>query len=186
MMESPSRYAPISVAMHWITLLLMVAIYITIELHDALPRENPLRATMEDWHIYFGLLLLPIAIFRAAVFFKSSTPLISPALPDWQMLVAKILKIYLYVLIVGAPILGWVLVSAEGHAVILFGQSLPSIAAVSKGLAELVAEAHELLGLSGYAVISVHALAALYHHYFVKDNTLERMLPKFMVKEKKP
>ncbi|MBL4819442.1 MAG: cytochrome B, partial [Gammaproteobacteria bacterium] len=42
---------------------------------------------------------------------------------------------------------------------------------------------HEILGLSGYLFIPGHALAALYHHYFVKDNTLRRMLPGFMIKK---
>ena len=181
--DNPSRYMPISVALHWITLFLMIAIYASIELHEALPRGNSLRGPMEDWHIYLGLCLLPIAVYRAIVILKSQIPVISPAPPDWQLLVTKFMKIYLYVLMIGAPIVGWVLVSAEGHVVTLFGVSLPPLAPTSEGLAELAAEAHEVLGLSGYAFIAIHALAALYHHYFVKDNTLKRMLPRFIVKE---
>jgi cytochrome b561 len=30
----------------------------------------------------------------------------------------------------------------------------------------------------GYYLIGLHALAALFHHYVVRDNTLARMLPR--------
>ena len=31
--------------------------------------------------------------------------------------------------------------------------------------------------LRGYFLIGLHAAAALFHHYFIHDNTLRRMLP---------
>ena len=36
---------------------------------------------------------------------------------------------------------------------------------------------HERVGSWGYWLIGLHALAGLYHHYVVRDNTLLRMLP---------
>jgi len=36
---------------------------------------------------------------------------------------------------------------------------------------------HTTVGEIGYYVIALHAAAALFHHYIVKDNTLRRMLP---------
>ena len=36
---------------------------------------------------------------------------------------------------------------------------------------------HELLGNAGYWLIGLHAAAGLFHHYWVQDNTLTRMLP---------
>jgi cytochrome b561 len=166
--------------MHWATLLLMVAIYASIQLHEALPRGNPLRGPAEDWHIYLGLCLLPLAIYRFFTILKATIPPITPQPPAWQMLITRLMKVYLYVLMIGMPIIGWVLLSAEGNAVRLFVIPLPPLAPESEGLAEIAAEAHELLGESGYIFIMVHALAALYHHYVVKDDTLKRMLPRFI------
>jgi cytochrome b561 len=34
------------------------------------------------------------------------------------------------------------------------------------------------LGSAGYWLIGLHAAAGLFHHYWVRDNTLVRMLPK--------
>ena len=62
----------------------------------------------------------------------------------------------------------------------LFFIPLPGIAPVSESLAGIAEEAHEIFGVSAYLFIAVHALAALYHHYLVKDDTLKRMLPDFI------
>ena len=172
-----SRYSMLSIALHWLTLVLMVAIYATIELHEALPRSNALRRPMEDWHIYLGGILLPIILIRAVTILRTKIPAIIPQPPTWQMRITKLMKVYLYVLMIGAPLIGWIMVNAEGNVVTLWGLALPSIVSESESLAGLASEAHEVLGVSGYFFIAIHAFAALYHHYLVKDNTLKRMLP---------
>lgn len=42
------KYAPVSIALHWLTVVLMIAIYACIELHEVIPRDNPLRGATED------------------------------------------------------------------------------------------------------------------------------------------
>jgi cytochrome b561 len=177
------RYEPISVAMHWITLLLMIAIYASISLHEAIPRGNPWRGAMEDWHIYFGFTVLALALIRLAVNLRLRTPPISPPPPVWQLRVSAAVKIYLYVLMLVTPVFGWLLVSGEGESVNWFFIPMPALAAPSESLADLAGEVHEMLGESGYFFIALHAVAALYHHYMVKDDTLRRMLPAFLQKQ---
>lgn len=171
------RYSTLSITLHWLTLVLMVAIYASIELHESLPRGHALRGPMEDWHIYLGVCLLPIALFRAVTILRAKIPAIVPQPPTWQMRITKLMKLYLYVLMIGTPLIGWIMVNAEGHVVRLWGLALPSLVSESESLAGLASEAHEVLGISGYFFIAIHAFAALYHHYLVKDNTLKRMLP---------
>ena len=45
-------------------------------------------------------------------------------------------------------------------------------------LVDMLKEWHVTLANLGYFVIGLHALAALMHHYYWKDNTLLRMMPK--------
>ncbi len=174
------KYAPLSIALHWITVIMMLAIYATIELHEIIPRENPLRGAMEDWHIYLGLCMLLLGVYRLFVNLRLQPPGILPRPPQWQMRVTSLMKIYLYILMIAMPIVGWIFVSAEGEAVKLFFIPLPGIAPVSESLAGIAEEAHEIFGVSAYLFIAVHALAALYHHYLVKDDTLKRMLSDFI------
>ena len=173
-------YPSISITMHWLTLILMIAIYGSIELHEVIPRENPLRGAMEDWHIYLGFTVLVLALIRLAINLRIQAPPISPPIPPWQMLVTKGMKIYLYVIMIVTPVFGWMYLSANEESIVWFIISIPAIAPVSETLAEFAEEAHEILGLSGYLFITLHAAAALYHHYLIKDDTLRRMLPEFL------
>ena len=38
-------------------------------------------------------------------------------------------------------------------------------------------EIHELIANAGYFIVGLHAAAAIFHHYIMRDNTLVRMLP---------
>jgi len=69
------------------------------------------------------------------------------------------------------------LLSAAGKPVPFFGARLPALLPENKDLAERLKEVHETIGTIGYFLICAHALAALFHHYVTRDNTLVRMLP---------
>lgn len=178
---SVSRYGSVAVSLHWLTLVLIVSIYALIEIHEMIPRGNALRGATEDWHIYLGFVLIPVVLFRLFNIRRKPVPSITPALPAWQMKANHWMKLYLYGLMLGMPLLGWIYLSADGAAINVWAFPLPAIAPESESLAELAGEAHELLGISGYFFIALHALAALYHHYLVRDNTLVRMLPRSLV-----
>jgi cytochrome b561 len=59
-----------------------------------------------------------------------------------------------------------------------FGFFLPSPIAVDPSLAKQFKHWHELLGSTGYWLIGLHAATGLFHHYWVGDNTLTRILPR--------
>ena len=94
-----------------------------------------------------------------------------------QKLVAKLMHAALYALMIGMPLLGWLVLSAEGDPIPFFGLQLPPLIGPNEGLEETIKEIHETFGTVGYFLIGLHAAAALFHHYFVRDNTLKRMLP---------
>src|SRR3546814_10251209 len=73
------------------------------------------------------------------------------------------------------PVAGWVILSASGKTIPFFGLELPALVGQSKTLAAQVKAIHETVGTIGYLLIGLHALAALYHHYVVTDDTLRRM-----------
>jgi cytochrome b561 len=104
-------------------------------------------------------------------------PRIQPDPPIWQEILGKGMHVALYALMIGMPLAGWVLLSAEGKPIPFFGLHLPALIAENKTLAESVKEIHETGGTIGYFLIGLHAAAALFHHYVSRDNTLRRMLP---------
>jgi cytochrome b561 len=176
--NTTQRYSPLSIGLHWAMLILLVAVYAAIELRGEFPKGSDAREMMKTWHFMLGLSVFVLVWIRLVANVMGPTPRIEPEPPRWQALIGKAMHLALYALMVGMPLAGWLLLSAEGKPIPFFGLHLPALVAESKTLADTVKEIHETGGTIGYFLIGLHAAAALYHHYFVRDNTLLRMLPK--------
>jgi len=83
----------------------------------------------------------------------------------------------LYGLMIALPLSGWLMLSAAGKPIPFFGWELPALVAPNRSLATAVDDVHEAIATAGYWLIGLHAAAALFHHYIVRDNTLRLMLP---------
>jgi cytochrome b561 len=160
--------------MHWLMFLLLVAVYACIELRELYPKGSDPREALKTWHFTFGLTVFALVWVRLALRLFQLTPAIEPPAPNWQNLLAKLVHFALYAMMIGLPVAGWLILSGEGKP-IPFG--LPPLIAENKELAETVEELHTAVGEAGIFLIGLHTVAALYHHYFMRDNTLVRMLP---------
>ena len=125
----------------------------------------------------FGLLIFFLVWVRLALRLKYAAPRIEPALPRWQARAATLVHVLLYVLMIGMPLAGWLMLSAYGKPIPFFGLTLPALMGPDKALGGQIKEVHELVGNLGYFLIGVHAAAALLHHYLKRDSTLRAMLP---------
>lgn len=175
--QARDRYARLSIFLHWAMLLLITAVYSCILLRENYLKGSDMREGLKTWHFMLGLSVLALVIIRIVARLLTTKPPIKPEPPAWQMLLARITHLALYVFMLGMPIAGWLILSGEGKPIPFFGLELPALIAPDKGLAEQIEELHETVGEVGYYLIGLHALAALFHHYVVKDNTLHRMLP---------
>lgn len=171
------RFAPLSIALHWIMVVLIAAVYASILLRENYPKGSDLREGLKTWHFMLGLTVLALAIVRIVAARIGHKPPITPEPPAWQALLAKVTHFALYAFMLAMPVLGWVALSASGKAIPFFGLELPALVGPSEALAEQVEEVHETIGTVGYFLIGLHALAALFHHYVARDDTLRRMLP---------
>lgn len=172
----PHRYTTLSIALHWGMLLLLAAVYAAMELREIYPRGSDPREAMKLWHFMLGLSVLGLVVLRLAarLLWPAPAPLDEPV---WRNLAAKAVHLGLYGLMIGMPIAGWVILSAEGKGIPFFGLELPPLTGKNDALAEQIEELHELGGTIGYWLIGIHAAAALFHHYVVKDRLLARMIP---------
>lgn len=76
------------------------------------------------------------------------------------------------------PLSGYVMSVSGGHDVSWFDLfKLPSLLGKNEGLHELTEEFHEVMAAVILVLVATHLLAALWHHFIVKDNVLRRMLP---------
>lgn len=176
-LNASDRYNKISISLHWLMVLLLIAVYTTMELHEFFPKGSAPRKALKMWHFMLGLSVLAFAITRFVVALKTTRPAITPEPAQWQEMLAKIMHLVLYAFMICMPIAGWLVLSAAGQTIPFFGLELPALIAKDKELANLIVDVHGTIGNVGYFLIGLHALAGLYHHYFLKDNTLKRMLP---------
>ena len=173
------RYGAMIIALHWLMLVQLVAVYTCIELHEFFPKGSDPREALKAWHFMLGLSVLVLVVLRLAARLGSGPiPRIEPAPPLWQQRVAGTLHLALYVLMIGMPVVGWLVLSAKGNPIPFFGLELPPLLDKDKELAKAIMEIHEVGANAGYFLVGLHAAAGLYHHYFVRDNTLVRMLPR--------
>jgi len=156
-------------------LLLIASVYATMELKSLFPKGSHSREVMAIWHYMLGMSVFFLMWLRLLVRLAGADPVIEPALPMWQVLLAKVMHWALYVLMIGLPLLGWLTLSAKGTPAPFFGFELPALIGESKGLAKWLKDIHEATATVGYFLIGVHAAAALYHHYLRRDNTLRLM-----------
>jgi len=175
--NSVFRYGSLSIALHWLMLLLIAAVYACIELRELFPKGSDPREALKTWHFMLGLSVFALAWLRLALHFSGPVPAIEPQPSRWVKLSGNLMHVALYVLMIGLPLVGWLILSASGKPVPFFGLQLPALVGENKALADLFKEIHETGGTVGYFLIGLHAAAALFHHYVVRDNTLRRMLP---------
>lgn len=169
------NYSSTSKYLHWIMLALFIGAYASIELRVVLERGSDARALIKVVHYMFGLSIFALVWWRLLARFRS------PAIErenygKLQTTASSLMFVALYILMIAMPILGYLLISAEGKDVVVFGMNLPLLDIQNEELGKQIEEIHETLGKVGYFLIGFHALAGLFHHFIVKDDTLKRML----------
>lgn len=178
-MTAKSRYSGISIALHWLMVLLIVAAYTFILIRGEFPKGSEPRALVKMLHFSIGLTIFALVWVRiAARVAGGPAPAITPAPPVLQHRAAKLAHYALYALMIVMPIGGALILGFEGKPLPWFGLfeiQLPIVE--SEHYAELFEELHETGGTIGYFLIGLHAVAGLYHHYVRRDDTLKRMLP---------
>jgi cytochrome b561 len=81
-------------------------------------------------------------------------------------------------LLVAEAALGFSFRWGAGRPMAFFGTGIaPMIAEIARPLRRELREFHEWIGWAIIVLALIHALAALYHHYVLKDRVLVRMLP---------
>jgi cytochrome b561 len=158
-------------------LILLIAVYASMELRDFYPKGSAGREAMKTWHYMLGLTVVLLAMLRLAVHLVGPMPAISPRPTKWMGSSAKLMKLALYLLMIILPLAGWLILSAADKPVPFFGLELPHLIGPNPDQAKFIKGWHERIGSWGYWLIGLHAVAGLYHHYIKRDNTLLRMLP---------
>jgi cytochrome b561 len=170
-----SVYSPVNRALHWLTLGLLTAQFLTAWSVDLVSHaQEPL---LIEPHRAIGMLLWLIVISRLVCRWVVGTPPAESTTPRWQVWSAHLTHIALYALLLIVPVLGYLYSEARALPDLFGVLHLPSIIAANKQLARQLRDLHGLGANLMLYLIGLHSAAALYHHYWMRDNVLHRMLP---------
>jgi cytochrome b561 len=163
--------------LHWLTLFLVATIFVLAFSID-LASSNKGAAALIQLHRSFGLTVWIVTLGRLVSRQFSRFPNWPADMPQAMRFAAHWSEYALYVLLLAQPILGLLQTNAHGDRVDLFflGE-LPALIGRDRPLAKQLLALHETVGFLFLGMIALHASAALYHHFWRHDDTLDAMLP---------
>ena len=158
--------------------LLVAIVYLLIEQRGIFSRGSAGRTFMMQGRFWTGLTIFVLACWRLAVRRRDGTPPVTPALDRWNTLAATTLHVALYLFFLVMPMLGLATAMSDGKAVLIpfTNIALPALLPQDRALAHQLEDLHVTIGNAFYWVIGIHVLAALWHHFGRRDDTLKRML----------
>ncbi|WP_448586830.1 cytochrome b [Thermaurantiacus sp.] len=182
-----SGYSAVSIALHWLMALLILGNlaggFVLGGLLDSPdPADRQLGFRLVQLHKSSGLLVLVLALVRLLVRLVEGFAPYPAHMTATERTLARLTHLGFYLLMIGLPLAGWVMVSSSplGFPTLWFGlfewPHLPT--GTDKALSEQAGEVHELLAYGAIALLLLHVGAALKHHWFDRDEVLARMLPR--------
>lgn len=175
--NTTERWGWVSICIHWLTVVMVLSL-IVVGLVMQEMANSPTKIEVYALHKSFGLTVLTLTVLRLLWRLVAGTPAAAAGVPRWQVLAAQASHAALYVILLAMPLSGWLYNSASGFPLKWFGLfGLPKLSGYDPDVKAFALAMHEWLFIALAVIVTVHAAAALKHHYFDRDATLSRMLP---------
>ena len=176
-MTPHSKYTAVAIGFHWLLALLITASFVFGLYMVELP-FSPARLKQYNWHKWAGITILALSAARLLWRLAHQPPKLNVLIPSWQRKASHSTHMLLYALFFAAPLAGWAYSSAAGFPVVYLGLvALPSFVSPSPELAAVLKLVHRTLVYSLAALVVLHVLAALKHHFIDRDGLLNRINP---------
>jgi superoxide oxidase len=172
------RFDPTSIMLHWLTVFLVVGQFTTIWLHEFVGHQTTLGSEILDAHRTMGVLTWTVVLARLIWRHRfACIPPFPERMPKLQQWIAKANEYGLYALLLAQPSTGLGEVLFRGRAFALFIWQVPALFEPDAAIRALFVKAHEVGGHALLILIGLHAGAALFHGFVLRDGVLQRMLP---------
>jgi cytochrome b561 len=173
--NTASRYGLISIGLHWLVAMVVIGLFglglwmDSLDYYDAWYRKAP------EIHKSIGVLLFMVMLGRTV--WRHLSPGPAPSGAAFQQKMAHAVHLTLYVLLFILMLSGYLVSTADGRALEVFGWfSIPATLSGLENQEDIAGEVHEVLAFTLMGLVIVHALAAMKHHFINRDSTLKRML----------
>jgi cytochrome b561 len=170
-----ARYDHRTIVLHWLTAGLVLTLWLLGQTIDWFPKGSP-RSIARSTHIMLGLALALALLFR--VWWRSTGGVRLPHAGSGALdKVATAVHKVLYILLFGTVVLGMANAWIRGDTLFIV-LKIPAFDPGNTALRESVENWHSWAADLLLIVAGLHAVAALLHHFVLKDSILRRMLPR--------
>lgn len=183
-MPRPPRYTTVAILLHWLIAVLILALFASgLWMTRAIADPAQRLAAFQTYQIHkaIGLAVLVLSLVRLGWRLAHPPPPLPAGISPFSRIAAAAVHGALYGVMIGAPIAGFVMVSASplGIPTMWFDLfAVPHLPIGPDAALEARAKAvHRALAWGGIALVALHVLAALKHELIDGDRLLRRMLP---------
>jgi cytochrome b561 len=167
----------LTIALHWSTLFLILGLLGTALLHNETHDRSPAGLLLHI-HRSLGVTIWALTALRLGWrLTRARMPAFPVSMTTSHRLIVHLSEYGLYALLLCQPGTGLGQTLLQGRPFEVFGWNAPAIFAKDLPLAGDFREAHELGAWCLIALAGMHALAALIHHFILRDDVLETMAP---------
>jgi len=173
-----TRYGALAQALHWATAVLVLAAYSFGPGGSEERVYSPARDFDRQLHETLGLGVFALVLVRVLWRLVDERPR-PPQVARWMSVAASVAQRLLYALLFAVPLTAIAGAWLEGHPLtLLAGVEIQPLVGKAHAMGAIVANLHTWLGDALLWLAGGHALAGLYHHYFLKDGVMDSMLPR--------
>lgn len=179
-------YSRVAIWLHWLIALMIIGQIIGGKVMMAM-EPNATKFELFQLHKSFGFIILALSLLRLLWRLTHKTPALPAGMKPYERLGAKLSHIGFYVLMIGTPLAGWIMVSVATPRIttkIFKTLEVPHLPGFpqTEAFGDLMKEVHEYMAYAIVALLILHIGAALKHHFVNRDDVLTRMFP--MIKPK--
>ncbi|WP_337881357.1 cytochrome b [Rheinheimera sp.] len=170
-------YSRLQISLHWIVALMVIGLFASGFWMVELTYYSPWYKTAPFWHKSVGLVLALLVLWRLLLRLNNGP--VEPVSGHSKAVTkaSHLAHAALYLLLVLIVCSGYLISTADGRGIEVFGWfELSSLGQLFDQQADRAGLVHQWAAYSLIALVVLHALAALKHHFVDKDLTLKRML----------
>lgn len=171
-----SRYHGVSIFMHWLMAVLVIGLFGVGFWMVDLTYYSAWYKTAPHYHKSVGILLAMLLVIRVLVLVKHRKPAPLVTHPRIVQQASKITHGLLYLLLVLIVMTGYLISTADNRGIEVFNWFIvPGFGEFFDQQADRAGLLHQWFAYGLIALVVLHALGALKHHFIDKDATLRRM-----------
>ena len=154
-----------------------IAIMIDLNVAQKVGGEMQLWDRLESRadHATMGLIITFLLILRIILRYKYGAPSLPDSMSKWQVLAAQAGHYGLYILMGSLVLTGIISATYASDPILIFNSYDLAFANHNDDVFKIVRGMHEFCTNAIIALIVIHILAAIYHHFVLKDSTPSNM-----------